>query len=107
MRQGIDSVSPRIGPVILGKTLFESRRWIFRVGSKRLPIKQQRKGTTWENTVVVEIQLLRLNEVLLLDHIEFLPVKYNEREVGIGPGQIVPEAILKIASSGYSRAEGG
>jgi hypothetical protein len=21
----------------------------------------------------------------LLDHIEFLPVKYNEREVGIGP----------------------
>src|SRR5262249_41187743 len=58
MSEGIDSIAPRIGPVILGKAFFENRRRIFRVRSKRLSIKQQGKGIIWEDTVVFEIQLV-------------------------------------------------
>ena len=46
---------------------------IFGVRCDCLVIEQQGKGTIWENAVVLEIQLLRLNEVVLLDHIEVRP----------------------------------
>ena len=40
MRKGINSVSPRVGPVVLGKTLFESRGRIVPAGRNRLRKKQ-------------------------------------------------------------------
>src|SRR5205823_173536 len=78
MRKGIDSVSPRVGPVVFGKTLFENGRRIFGIGCDCLPIKQQRKGTIWENTVVFEIQLLGLNKIVLLSHAQFSRVKVTQ-----------------------------
>src|SRR2546423_1096339 len=75
MRKGIDSVSPRVGPIVFGKTLFENGRRIFGIGCDCLPIKQQRKGTIWENTAVFEIQLLGLNKIVLLSHAQFSRVK--------------------------------
>jgi hypothetical protein len=68
MGKGIDTVSPRIGPVILCKTLLENRSRIFGVGRDRVSIDQQGQGTIWENTVVFETQLLGLNEILLSNH---------------------------------------
>src|SRR5882762_619595 len=68
MGKGIDTVSPRVGPVVLSKTLLENRSGIFGVGPDRASIEQQGQGTIWENTIVLEIQLLRLNKILLLDH---------------------------------------
>jgi hypothetical protein len=73
MRKGIDSVSPRVGPVVLGETFFKNGRRIFGLRCDCLVLEQQGKGTIWENAVILEIQLLRLNEVVLLDHIEVLP----------------------------------
>src|SRR4029077_5875982 len=55
MRKGIDTVAPRVGPVVLGKTLLENRTGIFGVGPDRVSIEQQGQGTIWKNTVVVEI----------------------------------------------------
>ena len=52
MRKGIDTVSPRVGPVILGKTFFKNGRRIFGVRRDCMPIKQQGKGTVRENAVV-------------------------------------------------------
>mgnify|MGYP003693543239 CR=1 FL=1 len=66
MRKGIDSVSPRVGPVVLGETFFKNGRRIFGLRCDCLVIEQQGKGTIWENTVVFEIQLLRLNEDLVV-----------------------------------------
>src|SRR5207248_7522786 len=90
MRKGIDSVSPRVGPVVTGKTLFENRTRIFGVGRDRVSIDQQGQATIWENTVVVKIQLLRLNEILLLDHKGCL-CSHNARkgEGGRGRSKIV------------------
>src|SRR6266550_4274519 len=68
MGEGINSVSPRVGPVVLGETFFKNGRWIFGIRCNCPPIEQQGKGTIWENAVVLERELLRLNEVLLLDH---------------------------------------
>src|SRR4029077_9941632 len=68
MRKEIDSVSPRVGPVVLGETFFKNGRRIFGLRCDCLVIEQQGEGTIWENAVVLEIQLLRLNEVVLLDH---------------------------------------
>ena len=78
MGKGIDSVSPRVGPIVFGKTLFENGRRIFGIGCDCLPIKQQRKGTIWENTVVFEIQLLGLNKIVLLSHAQFSRVKVTQ-----------------------------
>jgi hypothetical protein len=95
MRKRIDAVSPRIGPVVLGKTLFKNGCWIFRVGGYRLPIEQQGKGTVWENTVVFEFELLRLNETLLLAHGR-ISAKYNATEVvlGLGNSEIVSSDLI-------------
>jgi hypothetical protein len=68
MGKGINTVSPPVGPVTLGETLLENRSGIFGVGRDRVSIEQQGQGTIWENTVVLEIQLLRLNKILLSDH---------------------------------------
>ena len=67
MRKGINSVSPRVGPVVLGETFFKNGRRILGLGCDCLVIKQQGQGTIWENAVVLEIQLGRLNEILLWD----------------------------------------
>ena len=83
MRKGIDSVSPRVGPVVLGKTLFKNGRRIFGIRYNCPTIEQQGKNTVWENAVALENDC-RLNEVVLFDNMEFLPVKYDELEVGIG-----------------------
>src|SRR5438874_8664090 len=55
MRKGIDSVSPRVGPIVLGETPFENRSRIFGVSYDRVSIGQQGQGTIWKNTVVLEI----------------------------------------------------
>ena len=55
MGKGIDTVSPRVGPVILCKTLLENRSRIFGVVRDRVSIDQQGQGTIWKNTVVFEI----------------------------------------------------
>ena len=54
MRKGIDSVSPRVGPVVLGKTLFKNGRRIFGIRYNCPPIEQQGKNTVWENAVALE-----------------------------------------------------
>ena len=86
MGKGINTVSPRVGPVTLGETLLENRSGIFGVGRDRVSIEQQGQGTIWEKTVVLEIQLLRLNKILLSDHRAILLVKCNEKEARVGPG---------------------
>ena len=68
MRKGIDTVSPRIGPIVLGKTLFKNRRRIFVLRYECLVVEQQRQHAIWENSVVLETELFRLNKVSLLDH---------------------------------------
>jgi hypothetical protein len=68
MRKGIDAVSPRIGLIVLRKALFKNRRRILGVGRDGLPIEQQRQHAIWENGVVLETELFRLNKVSLLDH---------------------------------------
>src|SRR5437764_15198536 len=92
MRKGIDSVSPRVGPIVFGETLFENRSRIFGVSYDRVSIGQQGQGTIWKNTVVLEIELLRLNEISLLDHKGCF---CNARNVvfGLSGGGIVTEAM--------------
>jgi hypothetical protein len=55
MGKGIDTVSPRVDPVILCKTLFEKTSGIFGVGRDRVSIDQQGQGTIWKNAVVFQI----------------------------------------------------
>src|SRR4029077_17878026 len=44
MRKEIDSVSPRVGPVVLGETFFKNGRLIFGLRCDCLVIEQQGKG---------------------------------------------------------------
>src|SRR5437762_13601973 len=54
MRKGIDTDSPRVGPVVPDKTLLEKRSRIFGVDRDRVSIDKQGEGTIWENTIVFE-----------------------------------------------------
>ena len=67
MSEGIDAVSPRVGPVVLRKALFDNGSAICRVSCECLPINQQRQVAVWENVVVLKTELLRRNEFLLFN----------------------------------------
>ena len=84
MRKGIDTISPQVRPIVLRETQFKNGRRIFGVGCDYLSIKQQGKGTIWENTIVFEIQLLRLDKILLLDHGPHPSINGNARGVDAG-----------------------
>ena len=70
MSKGINTVSPRVGPIVLSKALFNNRRAIFRLRCECLPINQQRQVAVRESAVVLEPELLRLNEFFLFNHAE-------------------------------------
>ena len=67
MSKGIDTVSPRIGPIVLRKALFNNGSAIFHLRCECLPINQQRQAAVWENAVVLKTELLRGNEFLLFN----------------------------------------
>ena len=67
MSEGIDAVSPRVGPVVLSKALFNNGSAIPGVSCECLPINQQRQVAVWENAVVLKTELLRRNEFLLFN----------------------------------------
>ena len=66
MRKGIDAVSPRVGPVVFRKALFDNGSAIFRLRCERVPIDQQRQVAVWENVVVLKSELLRFNQIPLV-----------------------------------------
>jgi len=66
MRKGIDAVSPRVGPVVLRKALFNNGSAI-RLRCERLSIDQQRQDAVWENAVVLKTELFRRDEFLLFN----------------------------------------
>jgi len=66
MSEGIDAVSPRVGPVVLRKALFNNGSAI-RLRCERLSIDQQRQDAVWENAVVLKTELFRRDEFLLFN----------------------------------------
>jgi len=67
MSEGIDAISPRVGPVVLRKALFNNGSAIRRVSCECLPVNQQRQVAVWENAVVLKTELLRRNEFPLFN----------------------------------------
>ena len=64
MSKRINAVSPRVGPIVLCKALFNNGSAIFRVSCECLPVNQQRQVAVWENAVVLKTELFRHNEFL-------------------------------------------
>jgi len=66
MSEGIDAVSPRVGPVVFRKAWFDNGSAIFRLRCEGVPIDQQRQVAVWENAVLLKSELLRFNQTPLV-----------------------------------------
>src|SRR4029453_17933811 len=72
MGKGIHAVSPRIAPVVLSKTFFKKGSGILPVHRVCPSIDQQRQNAVRNSAVILKSELLRLDDLLLLDHVQAL-----------------------------------
>src|SRR5262245_28493007 len=84
VRKGINTVSPRVGPVILGKAFLENRRRIFRVGEQVPADKITRVGDYLGKYRRLRNSIALVERHLVVGSLVAFSIKGNERRVEAG-----------------------